>query len=221
MDVKFGFCGFSPFTAEDKKKRIQSRTSALIRKTGIRVCGSHRYLHHSPTSPVDSAASPSAGITSKMIFKEKLRKPFFYALETEGQLTDCLLHFFSPYGEMGEHKEGATVINPIIQRDGSEDALMRIQRTLYRTEELIQLFTETKEGKLILEKMAFVSCSFLLIYNSASVPDGVASGTVQLLLIDFARCGTRRLNYNEEENGFVYGLQEFAKCLRGIQQYYH
>lgn len=207
MDVKMGFCGYSPFTAEDKKQRIQSRTSALIRKTGIRICGTNRYLAH----PSDS----ETGKQGDSKFKEKLRKPFFYALKTEEELLMCLQHFFYPSKELGEHKDGVTYLNQV---EGSNEELTlprrRVADVRAAVQSLLHIFEQTAQGTYLISKLTFVSSSLLFIYES----DASLS---RVLLIDFARCGERRLNYKEEKNGFLCGLATLFAYLNCMEENYY
>eukprot|EP00796_Vickermania_ingenoplastis_P005336 gene5336-3835_t len=222
MDAKLGFLGYSPFTEEKKKVRIKNRTSALIRRTGIRVCGTHRYLDHTCDAVSDSKVSNDAAVDDNCTcadrerrHKEKLRKPIFYALQTEEELARCFQHFFLPYGPLGSYRDGVTFLNHAERKVGDDLPVRRAAAAASKTKKLLEFFVDTKEGNFLTTRMSFVSSSFLIIYDSA----GAFSPPI-ILLIDFARCGLRRLNYSEAENGFLYGLGKFVDYLQCIANNY-
>lgn len=236
MDLKLGFCGFSPFTAEEKKKRIQSRTSSLIRRTGIRVCGTHRYIYVadslSEQSTIEHCSIPSTQRVMK--YKERLRKPIFYALRDENQLACCFQHFFTSHNPLGEYRDGSAHLNPVICHAAPHNVntetvtsvedideqlpvnqlsldlpLSRAHEVLRGVEDLYNYFQGAAGGQFLIDYMSFVSSSLLLIFDNSS-----RECALKVYLIDFARCGLRRLNYKEEDNGFLYGLGKFSVLLQ-------
>lgn len=243
MDLKLGFCGFSPFTAEEKKRRIQSRTSALIKRTGIRVCGTHRYIYSTESLNELAAAGDCQDEYQRgEKYKERLRKPIFYALQNEDQLACCFQHFFTSHNPLGEYCDGTAHLNSAIccssaqkkllgAKNGVIDEYRSLQHTdisslslpiartndaLKQAEDLGSYFKNTEDGQFLINYMSFVSSSLLIIFDNASNDD-----TVKIYLIDFARCGLRRLNYKEEENGFLHGLEKFTILLRCLLSDFH
>lgn len=219
MDIKIGSCGFSPFTPEDKKKRILSRTSDLIRRSGIRICGSHRYIPETQSSSSKEEEPSSSMNISKpnnfktvKRYKERLGKPLYYALQSEDELFCALQHFFGGCSPVGSLEGEVVVLNTLTHKETDPLPKLRAAEILYKLNELIAFFKRTGEGAFLLENMAFVSLSLLIFFESEE--NSLCLGN--MYLIDFARCGLAHLNYSENEIRFLHGLEQLSLFLQRV-----
>lgn len=202
MDVKLGLLGYSPHTDRLKKQRIESKLTSLIQKTGVRVCGSMRNVE----------------LPDGQTEEEMIRKPLYYALREVEELELCFTHFFFGVGPLGELKDGCAHINHVQYKCGCQRAASHgVSAAALSTSQLLSFFSKQAEGIYLLEQMAFVSTSCLLIYECEGFGSS-SSSNASVLLIDFARCSLRSLNYPEETTGFLFGLQSFNQLLSSLRR---
>lgn len=234
MDIKLGRCCYSPYTSEAKKKRCELRCTDLMRLKGMRICGMHRYLvprtehavshstrHSQQTKEGRSEEDDRSDDKGLLLVKEKSKKSVFYALQTEEELTYCIAHFISCTVPL-ESSCGSVhhSLRNVIKKEA--DCILHVARQgdiVKQIQELLFFMSSTKEGKYLVEKMAFVSCSLLIFFDKCA--SSAASPSTRVFVIDFARCGIRRLNYEEEKVGFLHGLKEliisFQNSLSWLQ----
>lgn len=222
LDIKIGRCCYSPNTSEEKKKRCDKRCTKLIKEKGFRLCGMHCYL----SSPVELCTHPSYEVTVDeggtgtccFPFKERVLKSIFYSFETEEELICSLDHFFSSEVPLGKVRDGVFYMDKEIKQIEKNFLLAeRLQKILGQVEDLVFFMSTTDDGKYLLEHMAFVSSSLFIFFDRCGCCVSSSSCcSIGAFLIDFARCGIRRLNFEEETIGFLYGLNElihlFRKC---------
>lgn len=213
-DIKLGSCCYSPFTAEDKKKRYDDRSTLLVRETGLRICGMHRYLCD-PFQSMNSGSSGAvrsgdSGCVSVSPYKEKTEKKFFYAIQTEVELVCCLAHFVCCSVPLGELRDDGTVyLHKIRVNNGDCLPTRRLREALQEVKKLLFFFENTAEGKNLIKNMAFISSSLLILFDKCCSPETLSP--TRVFFIDFARCGIRRLNFEENKVGFLHALQIVVK----------
>lgn len=200
MDVKVGFIRHSPLTPEDKVERMMKKErNSLMRDTALRICGCQRYTHE--------------GGASAELSCERFGKEIGYAVSDVAELSKCLKLFLSTGAAMAETaEEGKLVFHPtaIDEMPAAERADMEKRIADIRSDirAVLHFFEETPQGTFLLQHMAFVSASVLVLYDAAASPP-----SARLRFIDFARSTWRKFNFDEETVGFVQGLKNLDAYL--------
>ncbi|CAJ1993127.1 Inositol polyphosphate kinase [Leishmania donovani] len=204
MDVKIGFIRHSPLTPEDKVTRIVNKDQkALVRDTALRICGCRRYIH---------AAAGTEGARASLTC-ERFGKDIGYAMTHVRELSTCLKMFLSigaPLAETNEDGQLAFHTEEMGAATSTERTRMkqRIRHVRAEIKSLLDFFESTPDGAFMLQRMAFVSASVLLLYDAAASP-----ATARLCLIDFARSTWRKFNFDESTIGFIQGLKNLDAYL--------
>lgn len=204
MDVKIGFIRHSPLTPEDKVARIEKKDQkALVRDTALRICGCRRYIR---------AAADTDGATASWTC-ERFGKDIGYAVSDVRELSACLKMFLSIGAPLaGTNEDGQLAFH--IEEMGAATSIemahvkQRIRYLRGAIQSLLDFFESTPDGAFILQHMAFVSSSVLLLYDAAA-----SQATAKLCLIDFSRCSWRRFNFDELTIGFIQGLKNLDTYL--------
>ncbi|CAG9582668.1 conserved hypothetical protein [Leishmania major strain Friedlin] len=204
MDVKIGFTRHSPLTPEDKVARIVKKDQkALVRDTALRICGCRRYIH---------AAAGTEGATASLTC-ERFGKDIGYAVSNVRELSTCLKTFLSIGAPLAETNEDGQLVFHSKQMGtatSTERTRMkqRIRHVRAEIKSLLDFFEGKPDGTFMLQHMAFVSASVLLLYDAAASP-----ATARLCLIDFARSTWRKFNFDESTIGFIQGLKNLDTYL--------
>ncbi|GET92831.1 hypothetical protein, conserved [Leishmania tarentolae] len=204
MDVKIGFIRHSPLTPEDKVARIVKKDErALVRETALRICGCRRYIH-------DAAGTEDASAT---LTCERFGKDIGYAVSNVRELSTCLKVFLSIGPPLAETNADGQLAFPFEQMAavGSTERRCMKQRISHARAEiksLVDFFKGTPDGAFMLQHMAFVSSSVLVLYDAAAV-----LATARVRLIDFARSTWRKFNFEEPVIGFTQGLENLGKLF--------
>ncbi|EAN96175.1 hypothetical protein C3747_71g130 [Trypanosoma cruzi] len=189
-DIKIGYIRHSPHTPPEKMARIKKKR--LIQPLAIRLCGALHYFYRTISN-------------EQCIERETCEKDIGYLLHTEEDHRRCLRAFFSSAVSMKQEGSG--------NKCGESEVLSaRLKACCRHVEKLLSFFTSSV-GCALLERTAFVSTSLLLLYDAVSrVSDNVGNNDaadVRVYLIDYARVSDRRLNFAEENIGFLRGLENF------------
>ncbi|KAG5491194.1 hypothetical protein JIQ42_01091 [Leishmania sp. Namibia] len=198
MDIKVGFIRHSPLTPKDKIERmVKKERDSLMRNTALRICGLRRYVR---------ASTGTEGVTDTLQC-ERYGKAIGYAMSDVCELSSCLKMFLSIGEPIAEIKQdGLLVVRSKMmgaatatERTHMEQRVSQVRAELKL---LIDFFEGTPDGAFLLQHMAFVSTSLLLLYDAGASP-----ATARLRFIDFARSTWRRFNFGESTVGFVQGLK--------------
>ena len=207
MDVKVGFIRHSPLTPKDKVERmLKKEENSLMRETALRICGCQRYIDVDP-----SEAAAAKGEKERTC--ERFGKEIGYAVSNAAELRSCLRLFLSCGVPMANAAEdGKLVFHPeaLATVSAEEKAKMdqRIADIRVDIRAILQFFEETSQGMFLLQHMAVVSASVLMLYDAAASP-----ATARLRLIDFARSTWRKFNFDEPTIGFLQGLKNLDAYL--------
>ncbi|KAK7201288.1 Inositol polyphosphate kinase [Novymonas esmeraldas] len=197
MDVKIGYIRHSPLTPEEKVARMMKKEhNSLMRHTALRICGCQRYTE------------TEAGTAC-----ERFGKNIGYAVSTVTELSTCLKVFLSvgqPLAEAtedGQVKFRPEVVDRIsdVERAQMQQRICAVRADLRA---LLNFVENTPDGVFMMQHVAFVSASVLLLYDAAASP-----ATARLCFIDFARSTWRKFNFNEQAVGFVQGLKNLDTYL--------
>nr|CAJ2480906.1 unnamed protein product [Leishmania braziliensis] len=204
MDVKLGFIRHSPLTPEEKVARMMKKEhNSLVRNTALRICGCRRYIH-------DTSNNEGAAAT---LICERFGKDIGYAISDVRVLSTCLTAFMSIGEPLAERKENEQLdFHPEVMGaiTSAEQVHMkqRIRHIRAEIESLLHFFEGTPDGTFMLQHMAFVSASVLLLYDAAD-----SSARAKLRFIDFARSTWRKFNFDESTIGFIQGLKNLDAYL--------
>ncbi|KAG5492734.1 hypothetical protein JKF63_01314 [Porcisia hertigi] len=204
MDIKIGFVRHSPVTPADKVARmLKNEHNSLTRRTAIRICGSRRYI---PTKASIEGSTPTWTC-------ERFGKDIGHAVSHERELSTCIRNFLSVRRSLAEVNENGEFIFPSESMDGmahTEKAQMekRMRGIRANLKSLVHFLESTPEGAFMLQHMALVSTSVLLLYDAVASPR-----TAKLLFIDFARSTWRKFNFDEPTIGLIQGLKNLDKYL--------
>ncbi|KAG8345668.1 hypothetical protein TRVL_03507 [Trypanosoma vivax] len=193
LDLKIGKIRHSPYTSPEKVQRILMKQHG--RTQLVRVCGAYHWY------------CPSAASGGGDFVGEFLDKASGYNLHTSEEHRDIFRAFFSSTIAMKDVKWSKTDAPDKLR------VAARVGACRQRICELLNYF-KSLSGSALLTQTAFVSTSLLFVYDAAEAVDGRADcSRANVYLIDFARCSDRRLNFSEEEVGFVQGLQSTVQLL--------
>ncbi|KAG5466895.1 hypothetical protein LSCM1_01072 [Leishmania martiniquensis] len=204
IDIKVGFIRHSPLTPKDKLERmLKKEHDSLMRDTALRICGWRRYVH----AAMDTEGEPDAWKC------ERYGKVIGYAVSNMRELSICLQAFLSigePIADTNEDGQLFVRSEAMSAVTGVERAHMEQRITAVRAElkSLLDFFESTPDGAFMLQHMAFVSTSVLLLYDA-----GASEATARLRFIDFARSTWRKFNFGEPTVGFVQGLKNLDAYL--------
>jgi hypothetical protein len=210
MDVKIGFIRHSPLTPKDKVERMMKKESnSLMRDTALRICGCQRYVD---ATPAQNAASEEGGNERTC---ERFGKEIGYAISSVAELSNCLKLFLSSGVPLAEvTADGKLAFHPTALADVTTEEKTKMQQRISDIRSdikaVLQFFEETPEGVFLLQHMAFVSASVLIMYDADSA---ASPATARLRLIDFARSTWRKFNFDEATIGFVQGLKNLDGYL--------
>ncbi|EAN77160.1 hypothetical protein, conserved [Trypanosoma brucei brucei TREU927] len=201
LDIKLGYVRHSPHTLPDKVERIHKRQ--LRRSQPIRFCGAHHQFCRQNND------------IGECFELEEFTKDMGYALETEESHRRALRSFFTTASLMTTSNTNETTIID------DRHAMARSRCCRQRVQKLVD-FLKGHLGQMLLERIAFVSASLLIVYDATgccgrnvTVSEGINSmnDMVNVYLIDFSRSGDRRLHFPEEVVGFVQGLEKIIFLL--------
>lgn len=208
MDVKIGFIRHSPLTPADKVERMMKKErNSLMRDTALRICGCQRYIS------ADAATAEAKDGGADAVTCERYGKEIGYAVTNVAELSNCLRLFLSTGGALAETTvDGKLVFHPDALSAVSEaeraDMDKRVASIRADIKSVLHFFEDTAQGAFLLQHMAFVSASVLVLYDAAASP-----ATARLRLIDFARSTWRKFNFDEQTIGFVQGLKNLDAYL--------
>ncbi|KPI86084.1 hypothetical protein ABL78_4845 [Leptomonas seymouri] len=209
MDVKIGFIRHSPLTPEDKVERIMKKEHhSLMRYTAMRICGCQRYIDANISKEKEEGEGDA-----KQLMYERFGKEIGFAVSNVAELSNCLKLFLCTGVPLAtSSKDGKLFFHPKALAGVSNTEKVKMDRRIAdlraQVRAVLQFFEETPQGAFLLQHMAFVSTSMLVLYDAAA-----PSATVRLRLIDFARSTWRKFNFDESVVGFVQGLNNIDTYL--------
>lgn len=217
LDVKMGYLRHSPLTPAEKMARIMEKEQFnLARQTGMRICGVMRYL---PSRDIVAKVS-NTNVNAAAVLEEKINPPvcerfekeFGYGLSSVEQLSTALKLFFETTQPLSNPESCSQLYRTKIPDtvSSTEKKLMEERMAIVQNEvaDLLNFFEGSDHGRFLLETMAFLSTSLLVVYDAASSPSAT-----RVRLIDLARCSWRRLNFDEQAIGFLAGLRNFTQYI--------
>lgn len=204
MDVKIGRLRYTKITPQPKVDKITRKDEgSILRKCGLRVSGFKRWYRPEPVQGSGSGATDFS--------VERHGKPFGHALDTTALICQYLRAFFTSQHPLATTGPVANNAVSLIPRDSvveSPAELSRLAAAHTTVQQLAAFFRDPDSGGALLGDVAFVACSLLCVYDAQG--DG---SSCNVSLIDLAMSTPRSLNYDEQEVGFMDGLESMEAYL--------
>lgn len=231
MDVKVGFLRYNACTPQAKRDKINRKdTGSILRQVALAIGGLRRWVHNRGDDDGDGGeegeeahAGPGATRWGE-VGVERQGKPFRFAITDAATMRCCIGGFFSTTRALAVPRRRLQAVVASGSDGAKEDDVVLVSRGDVRESEadvrrrraahaavqgMLRFFCEAEEGAYLLTHFAIVASSVLCTYDAADDSGERCSAT----LIDLAMASVRRLNYSEEEVGFLHGLRNLEQYL--------